>query len=86
MENSLASSNGASNAVMLASGPISSWQGSSAATSTAKVFASWAPQPSPALLTLSAEEAAFLALVEVRSARNGAVVLICRRDPLVLEI
>ncbi|MCP9832710.1 LysR family transcriptional regulator [Synechococcus sp. HJ21-Hayes] len=35
---------------------------------------------------LSAEEAASLALVEVRSARNGAVVLICRRDPLVLEI
>jgi hypothetical protein len=35
---------------------------------------------------LSAEEAASLALVEVRSARNSAVVLICRRDPLVLEI
>jgi hypothetical protein len=35
---------------------------------------------------LSAEEGASLALVEVRSAQNGAVVLICRRDPLVLEI
>jgi hypothetical protein len=34
---------------------------------------------------LSTEEGASLALVEVRSARNGAVVLICRRDPLVLE-
>jgi len=34
---------------------------------------------------LSAEEGASLALVEVRSARNGAVVLICRPDPLVLE-
>ena len=33
----------------------------------------------------SAEEAAFLAVEEVRSARHGAVVLICRRDPLVLE-
>ncbi len=35
---------------------------------------------------LSPEEASSLALVEVRSARNSAVVLICRRDPLVLEI
>jgi hypothetical protein len=35
---------------------------------------------------LSDEEAASLALVEVPSAQNGAVVLICRRDPLVLEI
>ena len=35
---------------------------------------------------LSAEEAASLALVEMQSARNGAAVLICRRDPLVLEI
>jgi hypothetical protein len=35
---------------------------------------------------LSDEEAASLALVELRCAQNDAVVLICRRDPLVLEI
>jgi hypothetical protein len=35
---------------------------------------------------LTNEEAAQLALVEVRPRRDGQVVLICRRDPLVLEI
>ena len=35
---------------------------------------------------LSSEEAAQLALVEVLPRRDGQVVLICRRDPLVLEI
>jgi len=35
---------------------------------------------------LSNEEAAQLAMVEVRPQRDGQVVLICRRDPLVLEI
>jgi hypothetical protein len=35
---------------------------------------------------LCSEEAAQLALVEVRPRRGGQVVLICRRDPLVLEI
>ncbi|NDC35787.1 MAG: LysR family transcriptional regulator [Synechococcaceae bacterium WB9_2_112] len=35
---------------------------------------------------LSAEDSTSVALVEVRGASNGAVVLICRRDPLVLEI
>jgi hypothetical protein len=35
---------------------------------------------------LSGEEAAQLALVEVRTRRDRQVVLICRRDPLVTEI
>jgi hypothetical protein len=35
---------------------------------------------------ISSEEAAQLALEEVRPRRDGQVVLICRRDPLVLEI
>jgi hypothetical protein len=35
---------------------------------------------------LSSEEAAQLVLAEVRSRRDGQVVLICRRDPLVTEI
>jgi len=35
---------------------------------------------------LTNEEAAQMALVEVRPRRDGQVVLICRRDPLVLEI
>jgi hypothetical protein len=35
---------------------------------------------------LSSEEAAQLVLVEVRPRRDGQVVLICRRDPLVTEI
>jgi hypothetical protein len=35
---------------------------------------------------LTSEEAAQLSLVEVRLRRDGQVVLMCRRDPLVLEI
>ncbi len=35
---------------------------------------------------LTSAEASELALVEVRARRDGQVVLICRRDPLVLEI
>jgi hypothetical protein len=35
---------------------------------------------------LSSEEATQLVLVEVCPRRDGQVVLICRRDPLVLEI